>query len=237
MRFIIDIPELFSHASGIYKIKNNKDSQVYIGRTKDFINRAKKHKYSFENGLCNTKIRKFLKENPKAIFTFEIIDFTDNIKEKEEEKIALYEAADKGFNVLHCDEEFKEKYSGWKSYITKNINKEKRKKRLESLLKSLDGFNKAKLKEIKIKTIKHHYDFWKLENIENINQTIIEALKKGYIRKKGDLVYKPYIANEILNLIKKPLEKEKHKIRKKHKHRISMKDKDWKPMDVSFLCK
>lgn len=134
MKFVIDIPELFVCASGIYKIKNNINSQVYIGRTKNFINRAKEHKYNFERGLCNSKINKFLEENPKEVFTFEVIDFTNDIKEKEEEKIELYKSADCGFNVLHNDEEFKELFSGWKPWLTKKINKQKEKKRNERLL-------------------------------------------------------------------------------------------------------
>lgn len=135
MKFIIDIPELFVNTSGIYKIKNNINFQVYIGRTKNFINRAKEHKYNFERGLCNSKINKFLEENPKAVFTFEVIDFTSDIKEKEEEKIAFYKSADLGFNILHNDEEFKELFSGRKFLISTKINKQKERNKKERLLK------------------------------------------------------------------------------------------------------
>lgn len=41
MGYEIDIPELFEGLSGIYRIGNDIDGRVYIGRSKNLRNRAK----------------------------------------------------------------------------------------------------------------------------------------------------------------------------------------------------
>jgi len=104
MRFIIDIPE--GSRSGIYRIKNNKDGRVYIGRTKNFDVRAAQHKYNFETGRCNWKIGLMIKQHPDIEFRFEVEEETSDLKGREESLIAEYCAVECGFNVLRTDEEF-----------------------------------------------------------------------------------------------------------------------------------
>lgn len=106
MKFIIDIPDLFMHCSGIYKISNNKNNKLYIGRTKNFINRAKSHQFNFFNNRANEKICAFIQENNDVIFKFEIIKFTDDLKKEEEKAIKENKSVENGYNILHNDEEF-----------------------------------------------------------------------------------------------------------------------------------
>lgn len=82
MKFLIDIPELFITSAGIYKISNNKDKRVYIGRTKNLINRAEEHKYAYKHRKCNYKVRDFIEKHPDAVFTFSVILFTNDIKKR-----------------------------------------------------------------------------------------------------------------------------------------------------------
>lgn len=120
MKFLIDIPELFITSAGIYKISNNKDKRVYIGRTKNLKNRAEEHKYAYKHRKCNYKVRDFIENHPDAVFTFSVILFTNDIKKEEESAIKKYNSVDNGFNILHNDNEFTTK----KWSITKN-NKRK----------------------------------------------------------------------------------------------------------------
>lgn len=93
---------------GIYAIANSVDERVYIGRTRNFKRRAYQHKESFLNGECNKKIKDFIRENPDVSFEFYVVLETDELKEREEEYIARYNAVESGFNVIHCDEEIKD---------------------------------------------------------------------------------------------------------------------------------
>lgn len=108
MKFVIDIPDNILNSSGIYKISNNKNDMLYIGRTKNFKKRAYRHKESFNNGLCNSKIRSFIEQNSDVVFSFFPILETNDIKSEEEKYIEKYNACEKGFNILKNDEEFTE---------------------------------------------------------------------------------------------------------------------------------
>lgn len=111
MKFIIDIPDGYI-GGGIYRIRNDIDSRIYVGRTKDFIKRGKQHRRSFKGGLCNKKLRIFIEEHPEVVFIFEVMEETEDLKSREEELIAENDAVDNGFNILRNDEEFLIKYRG-----------------------------------------------------------------------------------------------------------------------------
>lgn len=106
MRFEIDIPELFEGLSGIYRIENDIDDRVYIGRSKNLKNRAKKHRERLSRGGGNSKFKKFIKEHPDVCFRLTVEMFTTNIKEEEERLIEKYHAVENGFNMVHNDDEF-----------------------------------------------------------------------------------------------------------------------------------
>lgn len=107
---------------GIYKITNNKDTRLYIGRTKNFKERAEQHRRQYENLRCNRKIRAFIKAFPDVVFCFEVIERNENIKEAEEKYIKLFDSVRNGFNLVYNDEEVKQKLF----YIIEKRRKEKR---------------------------------------------------------------------------------------------------------------
>ena len=106
MRFEIDIPELFEGLSGIYRIENDIDDRIYIGRSKNLKNRAKEHRERLSRGGGNSKFKKFIKEHPDVCFRLTVEMFTTNIKEEEERLIEKYHAVENGFNMVHNDDEF-----------------------------------------------------------------------------------------------------------------------------------
>lgn len=116
MKFIIDIPDNLLNSSGIYKIINDKNGMLYIGRTNNFKRRAYQHKYNFNNGNCNGKIIAFIEQNEDAVFRFLPVLETDNIEKEEEKYIEKYNASENGFNVVKNDKELKE-------YLKNNKNK------------------------------------------------------------------------------------------------------------------
>lgn len=192
MKFIIDIPELFQNMSGIYKIENNINDQIYIGRAKNLKNRAEDHKENYKYRNCNSKVNKFIEDYPNAIFKLSVVLFTDNIKEEEERIIRKYNAVEEGFNILHNDEEFLQ-------HKIKYVRKKKKRK---------------------IPSYKKH------------SEQELELLKRGYLRKDDKLEYSPIIARQIINQILeiKNSNKENIKIPKRR-------DRNWKPMDFSDLCR
>lgn len=108
MKFEIDIPE--GVKGGIYRIENNIDGRLYIGRTRDFKKRALQHRYKFETLRCNWKIGLLIRQNPDVKFVFRVEEETDDIKNEEERLIAEYGSVESGLNVLRNDEEFCELY-------------------------------------------------------------------------------------------------------------------------------
>lgn len=92
--------------SGIYKITNNINNQVYIGRTSDFLRRYKQHSRALKNGECNSKFYSFQKVHPDVAFFFSVVEVTDDIINKEKEYIKKYNSAENGFNVITKDDDF-----------------------------------------------------------------------------------------------------------------------------------
>lgn len=106
MKFEIDIPELLSNLSGVYRIENDVDSRIYIGRSKHLMGRAIEHRGRLSKGGGNSKFKKFIKEHPDVTFRFTVEVFTNDIKAVEERLIEKYHAVENGFNMVHNDDEF-----------------------------------------------------------------------------------------------------------------------------------
>lgn len=106
MQFIIKSP---LNRAGVYRIKNNIDKSLYIGRSKHLRERAEEHKRNFATMRCNKKIRAFIKANPQVIFTFEVLRYCPNIKEAEERFIKYFDSVRFGFNLVYNDEEIKKR--------------------------------------------------------------------------------------------------------------------------------
>ena len=71
--------------SGIYKITNNITGEFYIGSSKDIKLRWASHKRpSAQKRLPNSKLYKAMASYGLDNFTFEIIEKTDNLREREQ---------------------------------------------------------------------------------------------------------------------------------------------------------
>ena len=191
MKFEIEIPGLLENLSGIYKIENNIDNRVYIGRAKNLRNRAEQHKRKYRIGDCNRKVKCFLKEHPEAAFKFTVLVFTDSIKEAEEKAIAEYRAVEDGFNMIHNDEEFLARKWDWH-------RKPKERKKVDR--------KREKAKRI-------------LDDMGTVSKLELERLERGYIVGEGKLKYAPYIAKALLAEIgnRKVFEESKHKMGRRDK--------------------
>lgn len=199
MKFEIEIPEIFCELSGIYKIENDVDDRVYIGRAKNLRKRADGHKQRYRRRDCNKKVNRFLEEHPEATFRLTVIEFTNNIKAEEEKYIAEYKSVEEGFNILHNDEEF----------LARNWEHSKKKKKK----------NKKEDKPL-------FHDFMGQDK---------RTLSRGYLRENGRLVYCPHKAKKIKEYIEKEEAEKVQKNESPSGKRISKRDKDWKPMSLSFL--
>lgn len=191
MKFEIEIPELLENLSGIYKIENNVDKRIYIGRAKNLRKRAEQHKQRYKTVDCNRKVNCFLKEHPEAVFKFTVLVFTDSIKEAEERAIAEYRAVEDGFNMIHNDEEFLNRKWDWHRKLKERKKVDRKKEKAKRILDDMGTVSKLEL----------------------------ERLKRGYIVGDGKLKYAPYIAEAILAEMgtRKAPEKQKRKTRRRDK--------------------
>ena len=178
MKFEIEIPELLENLSGVYKIENNVDRRVYIGRAKNLRKRAEQHKQRYKTVECNRKVNCFLKEHPEAVFKFTVLVFTDSIKEAEEKAIAEYRAVEDGFNMIHNDEECLARKWDWH-----RIPKERK---------------KVDRKREKAKRI--------LDDMGTMSKLELERLKRGYIVEDFKFKYAPKLAEMILAEVEQPNE-------------------------------
>lgn len=115
MQYNINIKQI-GKLCGIYIIKNNINDMVYIGRSINILKRIKQHIKSFKLGKANEKLCVFIKDNPNAVFTFELLEKTNNIIPREEYFIKKYDSVKKGFNILEKDADFVKNYSPYKKY-------------------------------------------------------------------------------------------------------------------------
>ena len=93
-------------ASGIYKITNNVDGKVYIGKTKNFRNRWRQYKYDYENRrtrCLNSYIMNAMLKHGFDAFSFSIVEFCDVgiCSERELYWMDFYDSCnhDKGYNL------------------------------------------------------------------------------------------------------------------------------------------
>lgn len=128
MQFDFMIQPEFENCSGIYSISNNLNKKIYIGRTSNFLKRYKEHRYKMKNGGVNYKFASFLEENPNVRFMFNLVEITDNLKDREEFYIASLDAVENGYNVLYTDSDFMEMRGKFKKFRTGKVKKHKRKK-------------------------------------------------------------------------------------------------------------
>ena len=89
--------------SGIYQIRNIIDNKRYIGSTKNFTKRFNRHKRDMIKGHWNIKLRRAIEKHNIDNFTFEIIEYVEyckeNILEKENFYISLYDSKRNGYNI------------------------------------------------------------------------------------------------------------------------------------------
>lgn len=147
---------------GIYKIFNTKNKKVYIGSSKHIEKRWKEHIHRLENNAHHSsKLQKsYDKVQDKSVFKFEIIEelSEDQLKEREQHYIDLFDAFNAGYNC--CAEVDNPKYS------LKNSKKAINKKLLDDLYEefmTLYGQNQDGLKigsvflgRLSEKHYKHH---------------------------------------------------------------------------------
>lgn len=172
LNIFFDVPKELRYESGIYKISNDIDNKIYVGRTINFRKRYLSHRYSFQ--YLNGKIQKFIEKNPDATFKFEIIEITNQLEKREEYWIKKLKSVEEGFNRFHSDQEYINFYDN-SIYLGKfNIKKitEKRKNKIEKQ-------NKEHKKDygIKYKKIEKY-------NVYKLGYVIIKGQKYDYLGNK-----------------------------------------------------
>lgn len=110
-KFMFDIPKEYQNKGGIYKITNDKSKYIYIGRTKNFLNRYREHKNMFLINKNNCKF-KYLRSCFLSIkFKMELIEVTNDIKQKELFYIKRYNSVKEGLNILTEDSDILDLYN------------------------------------------------------------------------------------------------------------------------------
>lgn len=92
--------------SGVYVIRNNVNNMVYIGRAKNVYKRAIQHRLNLKRGRCNKKFIEFLQNNPDVVFRVCLLERTEDLKNREEFYIEKLNTVERGFNMLHKDDDF-----------------------------------------------------------------------------------------------------------------------------------
>lgn len=131
IEFNFTIPQEFENCSGIYKISNNVNSKIYVGRTKNFLKRFKSHKS--RHLIINHKLSQFLFENQNVTFNFCLVEITEDLKNREEFYIKFFNSVEDGFNIFYTDEDFFE--------LCKSIKRFRKKAaKQKSYLDSIDSY-------------------------------------------------------------------------------------------------
>ncbi len=91
--------------SGVYKLTEKVSGKVYIGQSIDLENRLKTHKNKNTFYGNPAGISKILEQKGSHTFTFEILEFTTDLYEREKYYIEIFDACnpEKGFNILPQD--------------------------------------------------------------------------------------------------------------------------------------
>lgn len=77
--------------SGVYCIKNNVNDLIYIGSCVNFANRLAGHKLDYKRGKGNRNLKNFIDEYGWCHIIFEILEITEDLKEKENFWISKYD--------------------------------------------------------------------------------------------------------------------------------------------------
>lgn len=125
---------------GIYKITNILTGEMYIGASKDLKKRLWAHRNKYSN--IKEIIEKYGVEN----FTFEVIEecLEEELSEKEEEYIELYDSRNKGYNISKGGERGNTNTTGYY-----RVHKDKNKKYVQGYLWRYHYFENGKHKSIR----------------------------------------------------------------------------------------
>lgn len=87
---------------GIYIIKNNIDSRVYIGECNNFYKRYSRHLSSLRRNVhCNIKLQNFVNKYGIECLEFDIIEVaSENLIDLEISYIQQYNSIESGFNII-----------------------------------------------------------------------------------------------------------------------------------------
>lgn len=99
-RVIVSFPSY--DGAGIYMIRNLTSGKVYIGSSKNILQRAKAHDQSFRHGTCNQKFLEDISKGDK--FVCEVIEKCSKItlrelRDKEYYYVRKYNADSEGYNT------------------------------------------------------------------------------------------------------------------------------------------
>lgn len=103
--------------SGVFIVRNNKNSLTYIGysKTLKYPNIALSALLSHPN----KKIKDMIKENPDIQFKIEVLEYTD--KNKSEEYRRKLDTVKNGLNVFYSQEEERKAFSRvWESFYNQD---------------------------------------------------------------------------------------------------------------------
>ena len=115
--------------SGVYKITNNITGDFYIGSSKNIKQRWAQHKYLSQWKLHpNSKLYLAMASYGLDNFTFEIIEKTDNLREREQYYIEQLKPSynnryASGWNTERCKEAYRRCSKEWHK-VNKDYNKE-----------------------------------------------------------------------------------------------------------------
>lgn len=91
---------------GIYKITNKKNGKIYIGQSVNIEQRLSNHKSDYNNPSkvnYNIKLYRSMRKHGLESFTFEIIEeISQNLTEREQHYIDLYDSINIGYNTLNA---------------------------------------------------------------------------------------------------------------------------------------
>lgn len=81
--------------SGIYRILNNLTGKFYLGRSSNLFDRKSRHFSQLRKGIHhNIHLQRSFNKYGQSCFTFEVLEYTDNLVEKEQEYFDKYNCGD-----------------------------------------------------------------------------------------------------------------------------------------------
>ena len=90
--------------SGIYVIRNIVNDKVYIGKAKDLSSRKSSHFSQLNSGKhSNKKLQSEYNLYGKNIFAFEVLEITDDLKNRESYYVNKFNSIENGYNIDDID--------------------------------------------------------------------------------------------------------------------------------------